>query len=32
VIARPHRSRVPRLPSLGYGGGSLFPVRAEREA
>ena len=29
---RPHRSRVPRLPSLGYGGGSLFPVRAEREA
>lgn len=30
--ARPHRSHVPRLPSLGYGGGSLFPVRAEREA
>ena len=26
------RAHVPRLPSLGYGGGSLFPVRDEREA
>ena len=26
------RAHVPHLPSLGYGGGSLFPVRAEREA
>ena len=28
----PRRSHVPQLPSLGYGGGSLFPVSAEREA
>jgi D-threo-aldose 1-dehydrogenase len=26
------RADVPKLPLLGYGGGSLFPVRAEREA
>jgi D-threo-aldose 1-dehydrogenase len=26
------RTHVPTLPPLGYGGGTLFPVRAEREA
>lgn len=29
---RARRPGVPALPALGYGGGSLFPVRAEREA
>jgi D-threo-aldose 1-dehydrogenase len=32
VSDRKKRPGVPALPALGYGGGSLFPVRAEREA
>lgn len=32
MSVRKSRPGAPALPALGYGGGSLFPVRAERDA